>query len=119
MAIDIGRRQFISALGGATVAWPLVARGQQPALPVVGFLGSGFPQSDAFRLAAVRQGSPPAAKTTGIVGVDALAARAELTPPIAIITATSRRTSSAASAGSRSYLSSAQRYSNATFLPST
>ena len=50
------RREFIALLGGAAMTWPSVARAQQPALPVVGFLGSGSPQSDAFRLAAVRQG---------------------------------------------------------------
>jgi putative tryptophan/tyrosine transport system substrate-binding protein len=65
MAINIARRKFIATLSGAAVAWPLVARAQQPALPVVGVLGSGFPQSDAFRLAAVRQGLTEAGYVEG------------------------------------------------------
>jgi putative tryptophan/tyrosine transport system substrate-binding protein len=50
------RREVIALLGGAAMTWPFAARAQQPALPVVGFLGSGSLQSDAFRLAAVQQG---------------------------------------------------------------
>jgi putative ABC transport system substrate-binding protein len=51
----VRRRKFLTGLGGAA-AWPVVARGQQRAIPVIGMLGIGTPQSDAYRLTAFRQG---------------------------------------------------------------
>src|ERR671930_848421 len=51
----MNRRAFMSLLGGA-VAWPLAARGQQSAMPVIGFLGSTAPEAYLDRVRAFRQG---------------------------------------------------------------
>jgi putative ABC transport system substrate-binding protein len=50
------RREFISFLGGAAASWPLAVRAQQPAMPVVGYIGTGSRESDAFRLPSFHQG---------------------------------------------------------------
>jgi putative ABC transport system substrate-binding protein len=56
MAVEIGRRQFISALGGAAFVWPLDTHAQQPALPVVGFVNPGSSEATRYQVTAFVQG---------------------------------------------------------------
>src|SRR6516162_6248049 len=59
---EMRRREFIAGLGGAAV-WPVAARGQQPAVPVIGYLGTGSPEAGEFIAALFRQGL----KETGFI----------------------------------------------------
>src|SRR5215471_14090814 len=56
MASYIARRKFLARLLGGAAAWPLVARTQSPAMPVIGVLGSGFAASSAIFIDAFKQG---------------------------------------------------------------
>jgi putative ABC transport system substrate-binding protein len=64
MTVTIGRRELLAGLGGAA-AWPLAARGQQPATPVIGFLVSASAEGYASRLVPVRDGLKEAGYSEG------------------------------------------------------
>jgi hypothetical protein len=79
------RRTFIMLIGGAAVVWPVVARTQQAAMPVVGFVNGGSPEASARNGVALRQGlkrpvlplyfsnSPPCLREHGTSRVEAFA----------------------------------------------
>jgi putative tryptophan/tyrosine transport system substrate-binding protein len=65
MASGVGRRQFISALGGTAVAWPLSALAQRPAMPVIGILSSLSSRNINSRMPPFRQGLKESGYTEG------------------------------------------------------
>jgi len=65
MTVTIGRRELLAALRGAAAAWPLAARAQQAALPVIGFLSIGSQKEDDYLVTPFLQGLQEAGFVAG------------------------------------------------------
>jgi len=65
MTVTIGRRELLAALRSAAAAWPIVARGQQPAMPVIGFLRSSSLADVKHLVMSFRQGLQEAGYVAG------------------------------------------------------
>src|SRR5262245_33033225 len=59
------RRDFMKAIAGSAAAWPLAARSQQPAMPIVGYLSTRSLQDSAYIVAAFRKGLNEAGYSEG------------------------------------------------------
>ena len=68
MASHIERRKFLATLGGAAAAWPLAARAQQPAMPVVGFLHTSTAAPFLDMVSAFRRGLNEAGLSFRVIG---------------------------------------------------